>query len=93
VAGLARVAKKAYPDPTSWDPKSDYYDPRSKPEKPLWMMVDVEFVEMKEVTVCRKQEFKCFFGLVVYRNLVFGESWMHRGQQVGARLIRAFQEN
>lgn len=45
VAGIARVAKEAYPDFTSWDKKSDYYDPRSTPEKPLWMMVDVEFVE------------------------------------------------
>ena len=44
-AGIARVCRAAYPDPTSWDRKSDYYDPRSTPEKPLWMMVDVEFVE------------------------------------------------
>jgi len=45
VAGLARVAREAYPDFTSWDKKSAYYDPRSTPEKPLWLMVDVEFVE------------------------------------------------
>lgn len=46
VAGLARVCKEAYPDHTSWNPKSDYYDPRSKKDKPLWFMVDVEFVEV-----------------------------------------------
>ncbi len=45
VAGVARVCKEAYPDNSSWDPKSDYYDPRSTPEKPLWFMVDVQFVE------------------------------------------------
>jgi predicted RNA-binding protein with PUA-like domain len=44
VAGLARVCKEAYPDFTSWDPKSPYFDPRSTPTNPLWMMVDVEFV-------------------------------------------------
>ncbi len=45
VVGLARVVKEAYPDATSWDKKSEYYDPRSTREKPLWSMVDVEFVE------------------------------------------------
>ncbi len=45
VAGLARVCKEAIPDHTSWDPKSDYYDPRSSKEKPLWFMLEVEFVE------------------------------------------------
>lgn len=45
VAGLARVSSPAIPDPTSWDPKSDYFDPRSKPDKPMWFMVHVEYVE------------------------------------------------
>ena len=45
VAGLARVAREAFPDHTAWEKKSEYYDPRSKPEKPLWMMVEIEFVE------------------------------------------------
>ncbi len=45
VAGVAKVAREAYPDHTSWDTKSEYYDPRSSKEKPLWFMVDVEFVE------------------------------------------------
>jgi predicted RNA-binding protein with PUA-like domain len=44
VAGIARVCREAYPDFTSWDPKSPYFDPRSTPTTPLWMMVDVEFV-------------------------------------------------
>lgn len=45
VAGLARVCRTAYPDFTSFDPKSKYYDPKSAPESPRWSMVDVEFVE------------------------------------------------
>lgn len=44
VAGLARIHKEAYPDHTSWDKKSEYFDPRSKPKKPLWFMVDIKFI-------------------------------------------------
>lgn len=43
VAGVMEIARGAYPDYTSWDPKSKYYDARSKPEKPYWYMVDVRF--------------------------------------------------
>ena len=45
VAGVARVCREAYPDHTAWDPESEYYDSRSTPDNPVWMMVDVEFVE------------------------------------------------
>lgn len=45
VVGLAKVAKEAYPDFTAWDKKSDYYDPKCTKKKPIWEMVDVEFVE------------------------------------------------
>ncbi len=45
VAGLARVKKESHPDPTAWDKKSDYFDPRSTPEKPLWFMVEVAYLE------------------------------------------------
>ena len=44
IAGLARVCEKALPDPTSWDKKSEYYDPKSNPENPRWFAVTVEFV-------------------------------------------------
>jgi predicted RNA-binding protein with PUA-like domain len=45
VVGIARVAKDAYPDHTAWDPEDRHFDARSTPEKPLWYMVDVQFVE------------------------------------------------
>jgi predicted RNA-binding protein with PUA-like domain len=41
IAGLAEVAVKAYTDKTQFDPKSDYYDPRSKKDNPRWVNVDV----------------------------------------------------
>ena len=45
VAGLARVCKEGYPDHTSWDPNSKYYDEKSSPENPRWIMVDIEPVQ------------------------------------------------
>jgi predicted RNA-binding protein with PUA-like domain len=45
VAGLARVARAGYPDPTARDPASDYYDARADDDDPRWYMVDLEFVE------------------------------------------------
>lgn len=44
VAGLARVASGAHPDPTQFDPASKYHDPTSDPDDPRWLLVDVEFV-------------------------------------------------
>ena len=43
VYGLAKVASAAYPDPTQFDRKSDYFDEKSKREEPRWYLVDVEF--------------------------------------------------
>jgi predicted RNA-binding protein with PUA-like domain len=44
VVGLAEVVKEAYPDHTSWDSDSNYFDPKSTPEEPRWFMVDIAFV-------------------------------------------------
>ena len=41
IAGLAEVASSAYVDKSQFDPKSDYYDPKSKPDNPRWFNVDV----------------------------------------------------
>lgn len=43
IAGLATVASRAYPDPTQFDPRSDYFDPASNRENPRWQLVDVAF--------------------------------------------------
>jgi predicted RNA-binding protein with PUA-like domain len=45
VAGLARVCREAYPDPTQFDRKSQYFDPKSSKDAPRWSRVDVAFVE------------------------------------------------
>lgn len=41
IAGLAEVASAAYPDPTQFDRKSPYYDPKSRRDAPRWICVDV----------------------------------------------------
>jgi len=43
VVGIMTIASNAYPDPTQFDPESDHYDPKSKPEEPRWLQVDVKF--------------------------------------------------
>lgn len=45
IVGVMRIVKEAYPDPTQFDPESDYYDPKSPEDNPRWLAVDVEFVE------------------------------------------------
>ncbi len=45
VAGLARVARSGYPDPTARDSQSPYFDPMASEEDPRWFLVDVEFEE------------------------------------------------
>ena len=44
VAGLAKVASKAYPDATQFDTKSHYFDPKSGHAAPRWVHVDVKLV-------------------------------------------------
>ncbi len=43
VAGIVKITRAAYPDPTQFDPASEYQDAGSKPEAPRWLMVDVSF--------------------------------------------------
>ena len=43
IVGTVRVVREAYPDHTSWDPSSKYFDEKSSPENPRWQMVDVQF--------------------------------------------------
>jgi predicted RNA-binding protein with PUA-like domain len=43
VVGVMKIASKAYPDPTQFDPKSHYYDPKSDQDNPRWLLVDVAY--------------------------------------------------
>jgi predicted RNA-binding protein with PUA-like domain len=41
IAGIAEVASAAYPDPTQFDRRSPYYDPKARRDAPRWFCVDV----------------------------------------------------
>jgi predicted RNA-binding protein with PUA-like domain len=51
VVGLAEVATEAYPDPTQFDSRSDYFDAGSKQEEPRWLLVDVRFKRKLKRTI------------------------------------------
>jgi predicted RNA-binding protein with PUA-like domain len=42
IVGIARVASGTRPDPTQFDPQSPYFDTKSKPEAPRWLLLDVQ---------------------------------------------------
>ena len=53
IVGVMEIVKEAYPDPTAFNPNSQYYDPKSSVEKPTWLAVDVKF----------KEKFPCLISL------------------------------
>lgn len=51
VVGIARVCREAYPDPSQFDRKGEYFDASSDPADPRWSLVDLEFVARLPRTV------------------------------------------
>ena len=51
IAGVAIVSREGYPDFTSWDSHSKYFDSKSTTENPRWFMVDIEPVLTFDKTV------------------------------------------
>ena len=43
IVGTMIIVRNAYPDPTQFDPGAKYYDAKSDPDDPRWLMVDVRF--------------------------------------------------
>jgi predicted RNA-binding protein with PUA-like domain len=69
VAGTAQVAGSARPDPSAFDRKSPYHDPKSDPEHPRWFMVDIAFNEKfrEPVPLARLKADKRLEGMLVTR--------------------------
>lgn len=44
IYGIAEVVREAYTDHTAFDPKDKHFDPKSDPQNPTWMMVDIGHV-------------------------------------------------
>ncbi len=45
VFGIVEVVSMPHADETALDKKDDHFDPKSTKENPIWMCVDVKFVE------------------------------------------------
>jgi predicted RNA-binding protein with PUA-like domain len=67
--GVCKVVKEAHPDFTQFDRTSEYFDGRAKPEKPIWFVVDVEFVEAldRPVTLARMRLEPRLVGMALLR--------------------------
>ena len=42
IVGIAQIASGTRPDPTQFDPKSPYFDAKSKQSEPRWLLLDVQ---------------------------------------------------
>lgn len=42
IYGIARIAGNLRVDPSQFDPADPYYDPKSSPDKPRWLTLDVQ---------------------------------------------------
>lgn len=54
IVGIAKVTKEGYPDFTAWDKKDSHYDPKTDPDNPRWIMVDIKFVRKFGKTISLK---------------------------------------
>lgn len=51
IVGLMEVVREGYPDHTAFDPNSKYFDAKSDPAKPRWMMVDIKYIRHTKRTI------------------------------------------
>ena len=69
VVGTATIVSQAYPDVTAWDPQAKYYDPKSSPENPAWLVIDIksdrEFV--RPVTLAEIKQNPSLEGMLLVR--------------------------
>jgi len=45
VTGVAEISREAYPDKFATQKGHEYFDPKATKEDPIWVMVDIAFVE------------------------------------------------
>lgn len=69
IVGLAEISREAYPDFTAFDPTHVHYDPRSTPDKPVWLMVNVRFVRKfrRTITLAELRDQPALEGLPLLR--------------------------
>ena len=54
IVGIAEVVKEGYPDFTAWDKNDSHYDPKTDPDNPRWIMVDIKFIRKLKGTISLK---------------------------------------
>ena len=69
IVGIMKVASKPYPDPTQFDKKSKYFDPKSNKHDPRWCLVDVAYKRKlkRTITLAEIKETKGLDGLILTR--------------------------
>lgn len=69
IVGLAKVVKEAYPDFTAFEPSSKYFDPKSNPQNPRWLMVDVQFVRKftRNISLTELKTYKSLSEMLILR--------------------------
>ena len=78
IGGIARVVRESYPDHTSWDAQSKYYDPKSSPDFPRWYMVDISpLLEIAPITLEQLKENPRLQGMAV----------LQRGQRLSVQSV------
>lgn len=51
IVGVAKVAKKAYPDPSQFDKNSEFFEAKCSKEEPRWFCPDLKFVKKFKKTI------------------------------------------
>ncbi|WP_165248443.1 EVE domain-containing protein [Paludisphaera soli] len=69
VAGIAEVVEAGHPDPSAFDPDSDYHDPKSKPDAPTWFQVTIQAVRPVDppIPLARLREVPALAGMELLR--------------------------
>lgn len=83
--GICRVVKEGYPDFTQFERAGEYFDGRAKPDKPMWMMVDVAFEKAfpNVVTLARMRADPRLVGMALLR----------RGQRLSVQPVMPHEWN
>ena len=51
IVGIARVVKEGHPDPSAFDPEDKHYDPKSDPDNPTWIQVEIAYQRKLKRTI------------------------------------------
>lgn len=67
IVGTAEVVRESYPDHFQFDPDSKYYDPKSSPSNPRWVMCDLQLREIfpEIITLSELKSHECLQDMLV----------------------------